>query len=274
MTTPGRESSASPTTTAGLPLVAIGDLSLHDVDAAQADEIIKYWLASPSSCRLVCTPNVDYVFRARSDVQFRAAVQSCDLRVPDGMWVVYASRIAGRPLRATVTGRLLLPRLAAHCRDVGLPIAMVGAGPGVAQRAADVLRRRCPGLKVVFCGTPAMGFTVGSDADAAMVRELANTGPALIFVALGAPKQETWMERHRAELGTAVVIGVGQAFDVVAGTVREAPEWMTRVGLEWMFRLAQQPRRLARRYLVDDPWILWWALRTRLDRVERRGGAR
>jgi N-acetylglucosaminyldiphosphoundecaprenol N-acetyl-beta-D-mannosaminyltransferase len=112
-----------------------------------------------------------------------------------------------------------------------------------------------------------MGFQVGGTADAALVAKLASDPPSIVFVALGAPKQEIWMQEHAAELPGTVMVGVGAAFDVVAGRVREAPAWMTRVGLEWLFRLAQEPRRLARRYLVDDPWILWWAVAARLGRV-------
>ncbi len=249
------------------PIVAIANLTLHDVDPDGADRTLAAWLTDPASGRVVCTPNVDYVVRCRRDASFRDAVQSCDLRVPDGMWIVYASRLAGRPLRASVTGRLLVPRMASYCRDRGRAIALVGAGPRVAQDAAARLQGDFPGLHVTQTITPPTPFIVGSDEDQAIVQRLAADLPAIIFVALGAPRQELWMARHRDALAPAILIGVGQAFDVLAGRVREAPAWMTRVGLEWAFRLAQEPRRLARRYLVDDPWILWWALRTRL-----RGG--
>ena len=248
------------------PLVTIGDLTIHDIDANEADQTIAGWLAERAAPRIVCTPNVDHVVQAHRDPLFRAAVQSCDLRVPDGMWIVYASRLAGRPLKASVTGRLLLPRLASYCREQGLAIALVGAGPGVADRAARRLLNDLPGLRITHVLTPPMGFKVGSDEDEAIMNRLMEDPPSVIFVALGAPKQEMWMTRHRDALGPAVLIGVGQAFDVLAGRVREAPAWMTRLGLEWAFRLIQEPRRLARRYLVDDPWIFWWALRVRVGR--------
>jgi len=85
-----------------------------------------------------------------------------------------------------------------------------------------------------------------------------------VFVGLSAPKGEAWIRAHREELGDRVLVGVGAAFDIAAGRFRPAPAWMTRLGVEWLFRLAQEPRRLARRYLVDDPWIFWWALRARM----------
>ena len=247
------------------PIVPIGDLLIHDVDADQTDYLIASWLSNPSSeARYVCTPNVDYVVKSRRNESFREAINAADLRVPDGMWIIYASRLAGRPLRASVTGRMLLPRLAAHCRDAGRSIGIVGAADGVAARAAARLKAAYPGLNVRHTISPPMGFLVGSQADNEILAALRADPVDLLFVALGAPKQEIWMHEHRDDLPKTVLIGVGAGVDIVAGRFREAPRWMTRVGLEWLFRLAQEPRRLARRYLVDDPWILLWALKTRI----------
>jgi N-acetylglucosaminyldiphosphoundecaprenol N-acetyl-beta-D-mannosaminyltransferase len=248
--------------------IQIGTVRVHDVTPAEADRQILSWLtADGGTARYVCTPNADYVVRAQRDPTFMNAINDADLRVPDGKWIVYASRIAGRPIRATVTGRLLIPRLAAVCRDRGLTMGLMGAGPGVAANAAARLVQAHPGLVIGHAISPPMGFAIGSDADRAIVAEIAADPPAILCVALGAPKQELWMQAHRADLPTTVLVGIGAGLDIVAGRFREAPAWMTRLGFEWMFRLAQEPRRLARRYLVDDPWILWWAIRTRLDRL-------
>jgi len=254
------------------PAVQIGSILIDNVTQDEADAIIGGWLEErPAGPRRVCTPNVDYVIRAGRDPAFRGAINGCDLRVPDGMWIVYASRIAGRSLRGTVTGRLLLPRFAARCSEAGRPIAMMGAGPGVAALAAERLRADNPGL-LVTAATPPTPFVIGSEADAGMVQTLQAARPAILFVALGAPKQELWMDRHAGEFPDSIMIGVGAAFDVVAGRVREAPAWMTRTGLEWLFRLAQEPRRLARRYLWDDPRILGWAVATRARGLGSRAG--
>jgi N-acetylglucosaminyldiphosphoundecaprenol N-acetyl-beta-D-mannosaminyltransferase len=111
-----------------------------------------------------------------------------------------------------------------------------------------------------------MGLEVGSAVDNELVDRLVASGARAIFVALGAPKQEFWTQHHRERLPTTVIVGVGAALDIIAGRFREAPRWMTNFGLEWLFRLAQEPRRLAHRYLVDDPWVFWWAIKTRLGR--------
>jgi N-acetylglucosaminyldiphosphoundecaprenol N-acetyl-beta-D-mannosaminyltransferase len=247
-------------------VVAIADLSIHDVDPGETDSIVASWLSNPGPrARFVCTPNVDYVVRSRRDERFRDAINAADLRVPDGMWIVYASRLAGQPLRASVTGRMLLPRLAAHCRDERRSIGIVGAADGVAAIAAARLTADYPGLQVRHAISPPMPFIVGSPPDLEILAALKADPVDLLFVALGAPKQEIWMREHRDDLPGTVLVGVGAGVDIVAGRYREAPRWMTRVGLEWLFRLVQEPRRLARRYLVDDPWILLWALKTRLS---------
>lgn len=244
-------------------MVAIGDLTIHDVSFSETVAHIVA-RASERAGGYVCTPNVDYVVRARRDPLFRSAIQDADLRVPDGMWIIYASRMAGRPLGRTVTGRLLLPAVAAEAAELGLGLALFGAAEGVATEVASRLVQANRDLRVVKVISPPTPLVIGSKADEDAVLELAAVRPDIVFVALGAPKQELWMQRHVGQLGGATLVGVGAAFDIAAGRFREAPRWMTRVGLEWVFRLAQEPRRLARRYLVEDPWILWWAVRTRI----------
>ncbi len=249
----------------------MGGTPVHDTTFAAAVD----WIIERATSRAggyVCTPNVDHVVQARRNPAFREAVEGASLRVPDGMWIVYASRIAGDPLTETVTGRLLLPAVAQRSAAVGLTIALYGAGPGVVPAAAERLTHDYPGLTVAAAITPPAALEIGSSADLEDVEKLVAARPSIVFVCLGAPKQEIWMHRHAAALDGAVLVGVGAALDILVGRFREAPRWMTRYGLEWAFRLAQEPRRLARRYLIDDPWILTWAARARLSRTFHRGG--
>jgi N-acetylglucosaminyldiphosphoundecaprenol N-acetyl-beta-D-mannosaminyltransferase len=253
--------------------VQVAGISVHDTTfAATVDWIVDR--AARRAGGYVCTPNVDYVVRARRNPAFREAILGASLRVPDGMWIIYACRIAGDPLTETVTGRLLLPAVAQRAAEAGLSIALYGAGPGIASAAADRLRLDCPGLRVPAAITPPAALEIGSPADMEGVEKLVAERPSVVFVCLGAPKQEIWMQRHAAALDGAVLVGVGASLDILAGRFREAPPWMTRHGLEWAFRLAQEPRRLAHRYLVDDPWILIWAVRTRIARTFHRDGFR
>ena len=212
----------------------------------------------------VCTPNVDHIVRAVRDPAFRRAVQGADLRVPDGMWIIYGSRISGRGSLATVTGRLLPEAVGRTLASKGDSIALFGGPPEIAERAAKTLRKR--GALVSEAFGPSMQFLVGSDEDREATARLLASPARVIFVALGAPKQELWMERHAAELHDRVLVGVGAAIDVLGGRVREAPRWVTSYGLEWLFRLAHEPRRLSRRYLWDDPRFLWWMVQDRRGR--------
>ena len=243
-------------------VVRIADIEVDDVTFGET----VVWIierATDGRGGVVSTPNADAAVRSRKDPVFRAATNAGDLRVPDGMWIVYASRIAGSPLRGTVTGRLLVPAVAAASEAAGTPIALFGARPGVAERARASLLGRAPGARIVDSFGPSMAFEVGSPEDAAAVERLRRSGARIVFVALGAPKQEVWMARHRADLPGVVLVGVGAAFDLIAGLFREAPGWMTEIGLEWLVRLVQEPRRLGPRYLIEDPWIVWWAIRKR-----------
>ncbi len=215
----------------------------------------------------VCTPNVDHMVRAVRDPAFRRAVQNADLRVPDGMWIIYGSRIAGRGSLSTVTGRLLPEAVGKALAARGESIALFGGPPEMAERAAWTLRKR--GALVADAFGPSMRFVVGSPEDQAATDRLRQSPAKVVFVALGAPKQELWMEYHAEELKDRVMIGVGAALDVLGGRVREAPRWVTSLGLEWFFRLAQEPRRLSRRYLWDDPRFLWWMFQARRGQEQR-----
>lgn len=241
----------------------IGSLAIHDVSSEQAVELI-IEQARKGLGGYVCTPNADYVVKARRDEAFRRAVNGAMLRIADGMWIVYASLIAGRRIHRSATGRLLIPEISEAAVRAGLSVAFYGGAPGVAEAAAARSREALPGLQVAAAVSPPMGLVVGSEADQDSVRPLIDAGPAIVFVGLGAPRGATWMEGHTSDLPDSILIEIGAGIDLVAGRFKIAPRWMTRTGLEWLFRLAQEPRRLARRYLIEDPWILWWAFRTRL----------
>ena len=241
-------------------VVEIAGIPIDDVGFEAAVRMIAGW-ARDGSGGYVYTPNVDDIVKAHRLPDFREALLGARLRVPDGMGIVYGSRLAGTPLSGTVTGRLLP---AAIVRELGgdqPPIAFFGGKPGVTAAAADALRAE--GALVSAAISPPMGFRIGSAEDDAMTGQLRESGAKVVFVSLGAPRQALWMENHADDLPGVVLVGVGAAVDVLAGAVPVAPSWMTRVGLEWLFRLRNEPRRLARRYLVDDPRFFWWMVRNR-----------
>ena len=198
--------------------------------------------ASSTTCRQICTVNPEFIVDAHRDPAFAAVLRRADLRVPDGAGVLWAARLAGKPLRERVTGSDGIYRIAERAADRGWRLFLLGAAPGVALAAAATLRRRYPGLEVV-------GAHSGSPADAewpAIQGWLASTQPDILLVAFGHPRQDIWIDRHRAELPAAVAVGVGGAFDFVAGVARRAPRWMQRLNLEWLHRLLMQPWRWRR----------------------------
>jgi N-acetylglucosaminyldiphosphoundecaprenol N-acetyl-beta-D-mannosaminyltransferase len=201
--------------------------------------------------RQVVTANLDFARLARRDPDFRAAIAAADLVVADGMPIVWLSRLRGTPLPERVSGIDLMDGCAELAARRGYGIFLLGAGPGIAARAATALQRRYPGLRIAGTLTPPMGV-FSPETDAALVKAVRAAAPEMLFVALGAPRQELWLRAHLAELGVPVCVGVGCAFDVLSGRRSRAPRWMRRSGLEWTFRLAQEPRRLWRRYLLGD----------------------
>lgn len=249
--------------------VQIDTLPIHDVSFDETVELIVGW-ARDGSGGYVTTPNVDHVARARRDPGFRQLVLGARLRVPDGMGIIYGSRIAGTPLRGAVTGRLL-PEAVVRATTPDTPeIALVGGRRDSPGRTKA--RLESAGGTIVAAISPPMGFAIGGPDDEELVRRLQAAAPRIVFVGFGSPKQEAWMARHQADLPQTVMVGVGQAIDVLGGVVPAAPAWMTRVGLEWAFRMLRDPRRIGRRVFVDDPPVFWWMLRSRLRRGRHAGG--
>jgi N-acetylglucosaminyldiphosphoundecaprenol N-acetyl-beta-D-mannosaminyltransferase len=260
--TPQAAASESPIRT-----VDILGIPVHPITFAEAVHLIVDW-ARQGSGGYVYTPNVDDIVKSRRLADFRSAVLGARLRVPDGMGIVYGSRILGRPLAGTVTGRLLPEAIVAATAGDPVRLAFLGGRPGVAEAARRNLERQ--GGVVEAALTPPMGFTIGSAEDQAMTQRLRDSGSQIVFVSLGAPKQAYWMARHAADLPAAVLVGIGGGVDVLAGISPTPPAWMTRLGVEWLFRLVHDPGRLARRYLVDDPRFFYWAARERFSRSRRR----
>lgn len=205
----------------------------------------------------VFTPNVDHVVQAERNPDFVRAYDTASLSVADGQPLVWASRLLGRPLPEKVSGSDLLAPLCSRAAARGFGVYLLGGPPGVAAEAAAVLEQR--GVRVVGHEAPRIGLTPLDDEPAILAR-IAAAAPQLLFVALGAPKQELFIARAAPKLGPVVALGVGASLEFLVGRVRRAPRWMSRAGLEWLYRLAQDPRRLGRRYLIDDPAflrILW-----------------
>jgi N-acetylglucosaminyldiphosphoundecaprenol N-acetyl-beta-D-mannosaminyltransferase len=200
---------------------------------------------------VVVTANLDFLRRMVRDESFADLVRTAELTVADGMPLVWASRIAGHAVPERVAGSNLIDLVSAELAQRGRRVFLLGGNPGVAERAAAVLGERHPGLVIVGTRCPPVGFENDEKELAAIEAALVAARPDLVYVALGSPKQERLIARLRGALPRAWWIGVGISFSFVAGEVPRAPRWAQRAGLEWLHRLAVEPRRLARRYLID-----------------------
>ena len=189
---------------------------------------------------LVVTPNAEIVQQAGKDAEFSALIANADLVIPDGIGVIYASKILGRPLKGRVPGCDFAAELMARMAKSGHRLFLLGAKPGVAEEAAEKLTAAHPGL--VICGTHDGYFK-----DDAAPAEIINQAQAdVVFVCLGAPRQEKWIVNHGAATGASLLIGLGGSLDVFAGRVERAPERWQKLGMEWLYRAIKQPQRLKR----------------------------
>lgn len=204
------------------------------------------------------TPNPEFLLAAEKDPEFRAILNGADLTLPDGIGVIYAARILGRPLQGRVTGIDFAGDMLARLQATGGRLYLLGAKPGVAQLAGENIVRQYPGL--VLCGTRDGYF---QDPEA-VAREIAQAKPDLLFVCLGAPKQEKWMAQWGPLTGARLAIGLGGVLDVYSGQVERAPERFQKLGLEWAYRLWKQPSRIGR--MAKLPLVLVKAAKGRVTK--------
>ena len=209
----------------------------------------------------IVTLNGAMLVRAAHDESVRAALNNCTLAVADGVGVLLTARLVGSPSLARIPGVELAEEMCALAAARGYRVFLLGGQPGVADTAADDLRRRYPTLTVA--GT-LHGYFID---EGSVIAQIRRSSPHILLVALGFPRQELWIAAHRAHLGVPVMMGVGGTFDVLAGHVRRAPRWVQNLGLEWVYRLVQEPRRW--RVVIGLPQLVYLALR---ERVRQRGG--
>lgn len=227
----------------------IGAVPIDVVTFQQALDAIERLVARGEG-GAVFTPNTDHVVNAEDQAAFKQAYAEVDLSLVDGKPLLWAARLLGEPLPAKISGSDLVGPLMALAAARRWRVYLLGAGPGVAEKAAEVLRER--GVDIVGTASPFVSKEGVPDSPEVLAHVRA-ARPDLLLVAFGSPKQELFIHRSRAELGSAVALGIGASLDFIAGTLKRAPQWMSDAGLEWLYRLSQEPKRLWRRYLVNDP---------------------
>lgn len=212
----------------------------------------------------VATVNADFIVKALRDPALRRILQRVDMATADGMPLVWGARKLGVPLKGRVTGVDMVPAIAEMAAEKGYSLYFLGAGQGVAQRAADILVAKHPKLKIAGVSSPSRSAV--DNGDPSIIEECKKAQPDILLVAFGNPKQEKWIDTYGDELGIPVMMGVGGTFDFITGTTTRAPQWMQSYGLEWLHRLANEPGRLWKRYANDLVgfsyffWRQWWEM--------------
>jgi N-acetylglucosaminyldiphosphoundecaprenol N-acetyl-beta-D-mannosaminyltransferase len=233
------------------------DLLGVPIDPVDEGEAVGRLLAAVGAESLlqVCTVNLQFMVTARRQPAVAKALRGAGLNLADGAPVVWLSRLIGHPLPGRVAGSDLLPALAAHAEWSGTRLFLLGGQDGVAEEAAEELRRRHPRLRVTGTMEPPHA-TLDEMPDDEIIRRVAEAGADILLVGFGHPKQDLWIAANRHRLPVSVAIGVGGSFDLIAGRLRRAPRWARGSGLEWLYRLAQEPRRLGLRYATCAAWLV------------------
>lgn len=237
-----------------MPHVIILGVRVHIVTMAET----LAWIEAAVDARAprqICTANPEFVMEAQTDAEFKAVLNRADLVVPDGVGLLWAARRLGRPIPERVAGSDLVTRIAERGAQHGWRLFFLGAAEGVAQRAAENLLAQYPDfvLAGTFSGSPHV------EEEDALVARVHAARPDVLLVAYGHPRQDKWIARNRDRLEVPVSLGVGGAFDFIAGVVPRAPGWVQRLNLEWLYRLVQQPWRARRIFnaTVRFPLAVW-----------------
>jgi N-acetylglucosaminyldiphosphoundecaprenol N-acetyl-beta-D-mannosaminyltransferase len=231
------------------------DITIDRLTMREAVEKIGQWILSEEyQSRYVVTPNVDHIVNLDSNQKFKEAYWGASLIVADGKPVVLASKLLGKPLPEVVPGSDLVPAIFDYFQyqlDKTLSVYLLGAMPGIAEKAAINIEKKWPNVKVVGIYSPDFGFEKTEEKSLPICQKVAETQADLVVFGVGAPKQELWSKQYSHQLNTKVILCVGATIDFLAGEKPRAPVWVRKIGMEWLHRLLSEPKRLAKRYFVD-----------------------
>lgn len=200
----------------------------------------------------VVTPNVDHIVKLETDKEFQKVYKEADLILTDGMPLIWISKIKKTPIKEKVSGSDLFPEVCKLSANKGYKVFLLGAAKGIAIKAAENLKLKYDGLNIVGTYSPSYGFENNEDEIEQIIEMINEVKPDVLAVGLGAPKQEKFLYKFRNRLNVPVSLAIGASIDFEAGNINRAPKWMQRLGLEWSYRLIKEPKRMFKRYLVDD----------------------
>lgn len=241
-------------------IVTICGIKITNLSFRNCLDYISHYIGKSAQAFIV-TPNVDHIIRLQNDAEFREVYKHADLVLADGVPLLWAARFLGTPLKEKISGSDLFPILCELAAEKGFKLFFLGGRAGAADKATHVMRKRLPGIQITGAYCPPFGYENDVEENKKIVDIITVAKPDILFVGVGSPKQEKWIYKHKDKYQVPVSIGVGAAFDFVSGMVKRAPVWMQKAGLEWFWRLMMEPKRLWKRYLIDDPVFFWLVLK-------------
>lgn len=213
-------------------------------------------LIQKKNCSYVVTPNVDHIVRLEKDEELQKIYKNASLILTDGKPLIWISKWYKTPIKEKISGSDLFPRVCQLAANKNYTMYLLGAAEGVADTAAKNLMKKYPGLNIVGTYSPPFGFEKSKQEMNKIKTQIQDVHPDILIVGLGCPKQEKFMYYHCKELGVPISFGLGASIDFEAGNIKRAPKWMSNHGLEWLYRFSKEPKRLFKRYFVDDLKII------------------
>ena len=213
-------------------------------------------LIQKKNCSYVVTTNVDHIVRLEKDEELQKVYKNASLILTDGKPLIWISKWYKTPIKEKISGSDLFPRVCQLAANKNYTMYLLGAAEGVADTAARNLMKKYPGLNIVGTYSPPFGFEKNEQEMNKIKTQIQDVHPDILIVGLGCPKQEKFMYYHCKELGVPISFGLGASIDFEAGNIKRAPKWMSNHGLEWLYRFSKEPKRLFKRYFVDDLKII------------------
>jgi len=248
--------------------IAMCGAPIDNVSMNEAIESIET-LINERHAAMVVTPNVDHIVKLQRDAELNNIYQKADLILPDGMPILWGAFFLGTPLKEKVSGSDLFLKLCEMSSKRGYRLFFLGGRPTAAVKAAKALQTLYPNLNICGIYSPPLGFEQDQHENKRIIAMINESQPDILFAGLGCPKQEKWIYIHKNACQVPVSIGIGASFEFVAGLVKRAPVWMRQAGLEWFWRFLQEPKRLWRRYFIEDMSYFWLLLKQKM-RVANR----
>ena len=231
------------------------------------DNLSKNELLAKIQSGIVVTPNVDHLIKLQTDWEFLQAYNIADYKLCDSQIVIYASRFLGTPIKEKISGSDFFPAFYDyHRNNEGIKIFLLGAEPGVATKARHKINYQVGRDIIVGSHSPSFGFENNETECMEIVETIKNSGATVLAIGVGAPKQEKWIYKYRHQLpNIKIFLAIGATINFEAGNVKRSPKWLSEVGLEWLYRLLSEPRRLWKRYLIEGLPFFWLILQQKLD---------